>query len=194
MGQDFVKNSPSSVDSLNSLELNSSMLNLDIRSKVLSSEVSRCLSTNNTLDPSAEELLVQEAQKIQCVNQTFSTSTSNNKDFSSEENNLIRGRRDRLQRESLRFMKGVMDECTHVANFSGTSSNRRSETALLVFLMPTLAACNSNLYKQFLFKYSFLLCLVIPFECTRLLNMQLFLCYTLTFIYFSLVCLVGSGM
>lgn len=118
MGQDFVKNSPSSVDSLNSLELNSSMLNLDIRSKVLSSEVSGCLSTNNTLDPSPEELLVQEAQKMQCVNHTFSRSTSNNKNFSSEDNSLLRGRRDRLQRESLRFMKGVMDECTHVANFS----------------------------------------------------------------------------
>lgn len=24
-----------------------------------------------------------------------------------------------LQRESLSFMKGVMDECTHMANFSG---------------------------------------------------------------------------
>ncbi|XP_078232831.1 protein ABHD18 isoform X2 [Pogona vitticeps] len=118
MGQDFVKNSPSSVDSLRNLELNSGMLNLDIRSEVLSSEVSRSLGTNkDSLDPSAEELLVQEAQKMQYVNQTFSPTTSN-KDFSSEGKNLIRGRRDRLQRESLRFMKGVMDECTHVANFS----------------------------------------------------------------------------
>ncbi|KAJ7326968.1 hypothetical protein JRQ81_016727 [Phrynocephalus forsythii] len=118
MGQDFVKNSPSSVDSLRNLELNSGVLNLDIKSQVLSSEVSRCLSTNNTVGPSAEDLLLQEAQKMQCVNQTFSTNTSNNNDFSSKRKNLIRGRRDRLQRESLRFMKGVMDECTHVANFS----------------------------------------------------------------------------
>ncbi|KAH0615975.1 hypothetical protein JD844_026677 [Phrynosoma platyrhinos] len=119
MGQDFVKNSPSSVDSLNTLDLNSSMLNLDIRSKVLSSESGCSLSTNrNTLSASAEGLLVQEAPKMQCINQTFSTSSSSNKNFSSEAKNLISGKRDRLQRESLRFMKGVMDECTHVANFS----------------------------------------------------------------------------
>lgn len=29
------------------------------------------------------------------------------------------GQRQSLQRESLYFMKGVMDECTHIANFSG---------------------------------------------------------------------------
>ncbi|XP_042324293.1 protein ABHD18 [Sceloporus undulatus] len=119
MGQDFVKNSPSSVDSLSNLDLNSSMLNLDIRSKVLSSESGCSLSTNrNTLSASGEGLLVQEGPKMQCINQTFSTSSSSNKNFSSEEKNLISGKRDRLQRESLRFMKGVMDECTHVANFS----------------------------------------------------------------------------
>ncbi|XP_066488055.1 protein ABHD18 isoform X3 [Tiliqua scincoides] len=119
MGQDFVKNSPSSVDSLSNLDLNSSMLNLDIRSKVLSSEVGHCLSTSkSTLSASTEVLLVQEAPKMQCINQTFSTSSSSNKDFTSEQKHLIRGKSDTLQRESLRFMKGVMDECTHVANFS----------------------------------------------------------------------------
>ncbi|XP_008110244.2 protein ABHD18 [Anolis carolinensis] len=119
MGQDFVKNSPSSVDSLSHLDLNSSVLNLDIRSKVLSSESCCSLSTNrNTLSASTEGLLVQEAPKMQCTNQTFSTSSSSNKNFSNAEKNLISGKRDRLQRESLMFMKGVMDECTHVANFS----------------------------------------------------------------------------
>ncbi|XP_062992394.1 protein ABHD18 isoform X2 [Elgaria multicarinata webbii] len=119
MGQDFVKNSPSSVDSLSNLDLNSSMLNLDIRSKVVSSEAGYCLSTNkSTLSASAEGLLVQETPNMQCKNQTFSTSSSSNKDFSSEQKHLISGKSDSLQRESLRFMKGVMDECTHVANFS----------------------------------------------------------------------------
>ncbi|XP_060634936.2 protein ABHD18 [Anolis sagrei] len=119
MGQDFVKNSPSSVDSLSHLDLNSSVLNLDIRSEVLSSEGCCSLSSNrNTLSASAEGLLVQEAPKMQCINQTFSTSSSSNKNFSNAEKNLISGKRDRLQRESLMFMKGVMDECTHVANFS----------------------------------------------------------------------------
>ncbi|XP_053108212.1 protein ABHD18 isoform X1 [Hemicordylus capensis] len=119
MGQDFVKNSPSSVDSLSNLDLNSSMLNLDTRSKILSSEVGRCLSTSkSTLSASTEGLLVQEAPKMQCINQTFSTSSSSNKDFTNEQKHLISGKSDTLQRESLRFMKGVMDECTHVANFS----------------------------------------------------------------------------
>nr|XP_060634936.1 protein ABHD18 [Anolis sagrei ordinatus] len=119
MGQDFVKNSPSSVDSLSHLDLNSSVLNLDIRSEVLSSEGCCSLSSNrNTLSASAEGLLVQAAPKMQCINQTFSTSSSSNKNFSNAEKNLISGKRDRLQRESLMFMKGVMDECTHVANFS----------------------------------------------------------------------------
>nr|XP_056711404.1 protein ABHD18 isoform X1 [Euleptes europaea] len=119
MGQDFVKNSPSSVDSLNSLDLNSSVLNLDTRSKVPSSEGGRWLSTSkSTLSASAEGLLMQEAPKMQCINQTFSTSSNSNKDFICEQKHLISGKSDTLQRESLRFMKGVMDECTHVANFS----------------------------------------------------------------------------
>lgn len=123
MGQDFVKNSPSSVDSLSNLDLNSSMLNLDTRNKVLSPDVGHCLSTSkSTLNASAEGLLVQETPKMQCINQTFSTSSSSNKDLTSEQKHLISGTSDTLQRESLRFMKGVMDEFTHVANFSGTYS------------------------------------------------------------------------
>ncbi|ETE69091.1 putative protein C4orf29 [Ophiophagus hannah] len=118
MGQDFVKHSPSSVDSLSCLDLNSGILHLDIGNKVPSSEVGHCLSRNrNNLSSSTEELLVQDAPKMQCVNQIFSTSTSN-ANFSNEQNHRISRKNDSLQRESLRFMKGVMDECTHVANFS----------------------------------------------------------------------------
>ncbi|XP_061441057.1 protein ABHD18 isoform X6 [Rhineura floridana] len=119
MGQDFVKNSPGSVDSLSNLDLNSNTVNLDTRNNVLSVEAGHCLSSSKTtLSASAEGLLVQEASKMHCINQTFSTSSSSNKDFTNEQKNLISGKSDRLQRESLRFMKGVMDECTHVANFS----------------------------------------------------------------------------
>ncbi|XP_026522797.1 protein ABHD18 [Notechis scutatus] len=118
MGQDFVKNSPSSVDNLSCLDLNSGILHLDIGNKVPSLEVGHCLSHNrNNLSSSKEELLAQDAPKMQCVNQIFSTSTSN-ANFSNEQNHLISRKNDSLQRESLRFMKGVMDECTHVANFS----------------------------------------------------------------------------
>lgn len=120
IGQDFVKNSPNSVDSLSCLDLNSGILQLDIGNKVPSSEMGHCLSPNrNNLSPSTEGLLVQDAPKMQYINQTFSTST-NSAFSSSEQNHLISGKNDSLQRESLRFMKGVMDECTHVANFSGT--------------------------------------------------------------------------
>uniref|UniRef100_A0A8D0CBA6 Abhydrolase domain containing 18 n=1 Tax=Salvator merianae TaxID=96440 RepID=A0A8D0CBA6_SALMN len=119
MGQDFVKNSPSSVDSLSNLDLNSSMMSLDNRSKILSSEAGLFLGTSkSTLNATVEGLLVQEAPKMQCINQTFSTSSSSNKNFTNEQKHLISGKSDRLQKESLRFMKGVMDECTHVANFS----------------------------------------------------------------------------
>ncbi|XP_058049288.1 protein ABHD18 isoform X2 [Ahaetulla prasina] len=118
MGQDFVKNSPSSVDSLSCLDLNSGILHLDIGNEVPSSEVGQCLSSNrNNLNSSTEGLLVQDAPKMQYINQTFSTRT-NSANSSSEQNHLISGKNDSLQRESLRFMKGVMDECTHVANFS----------------------------------------------------------------------------
>uniref|UniRef100_A0A452I784 Uncharacterized protein n=1 Tax=Gopherus agassizii TaxID=38772 RepID=A0A452I784_9SAUR len=121
MGQDFVKNSPNSVDSLNNLALTSRMLNLDTTSKILSTEAIHCLSTSkSTLSASSERLLLQDAPKMQCINQTFSTSSSSNKNFTSLQEHLIseERKRDTLQRESLRFMKGVMDECTHVANFS----------------------------------------------------------------------------
>nr|XP_048703275.1 protein ABHD18 isoform X5 [Caretta caretta] len=119
MGQDFVKNSPNSVDSLNNLALTSRMLNLDTTSKILSTEAIHCLSTSkSTLSASSEKHLLQDAPTMQCINQTFSTSS--NKNFTSLQKHLIseERKRDALQRESLRFMKGVMDECTHVANFS----------------------------------------------------------------------------
>ncbi|XP_074849426.1 protein ABHD18 isoform X2 [Carettochelys insculpta] len=121
MGQDFVKNSPSSVDSLNKLALSSRMLNLDTTNKILSTDAIRCLSTSkSTVCASSERLLLQDAPKMQRINETFSTNRSSNKNFTNQQEHRIseERKRDTLQRESLRFMKGVMDECTHVANFS----------------------------------------------------------------------------
>ncbi|XP_069711317.1 protein ABHD18 isoform X2 [Phaenicophaeus curvirostris] len=114
MGQDFVKNFPDSVDSLEDVDVTSRMFSLDSSNKTVHS-----FPTNkSTLSASSEGLLIQEAPTIQCINQTFSTSS--NKNFTSPQEHKINKRRknDTLQRESLRFMKGVMDECTHVANFS----------------------------------------------------------------------------
>lgn len=121
MGQDFVKNFPDSVDSLEHVDVTSRMFDLDYSNKTVSKEDVHSFTTNrSTLSASSERLLIQDAPKMQCINQTFSTSSNSNKNLTSEQGHRINKRRsDTLQRESLRFMKGVMDECTHVANFSG---------------------------------------------------------------------------
>ncbi|XP_010145721.1 PREDICTED: uncharacterized protein C4orf29 homolog [Eurypyga helias] len=119
MGQDFVKNFPESVDSLADVDMTSRMFGLDSSSKTLSKEAVHSFTTNkSTLSASSERLLIQDAPKMQCINQTFSTSSNIN--LTSPQGHGMNKRRkcDTLQRESLRFMKGVMDECTHVANFS----------------------------------------------------------------------------
>ncbi|XP_067153807.1 protein ABHD18 isoform X2 [Apteryx mantelli] len=121
MGQDFVKNFPDGVDSLEDIDLTSRMFNLDSSNKTVSKEAGHCFTTNKSiLSASSERLLIQDAPKMQCINQTFSTSSNSNKNLTSQQGQKINERRksDTLQRESLRFMKGVMDECTHVANFS----------------------------------------------------------------------------
>ncbi|XP_030905835.1 protein ABHD18 isoform X2 [Melopsittacus undulatus] len=119
IGQDFVKNFPDSVDSLKDVDMTSRMFNLDSSSKTVSKEAVHSFTTS-TLSASSERLLAQDAPKMQCINQTFSTSSNSNKNLTSSQEHRITKRRksDTLQRESLRFMKGVMDECTHVANFS----------------------------------------------------------------------------
>ncbi|XP_057284545.1 protein ABHD18 isoform X2 [Pezoporus wallicus] len=119
MGQDFVKNFPDSVDSLKDVDMTSKMFNLDSSSKTVSKEAVHSFTTS-TLSASSERLLAQDAPKMQCINQTFSTSSNSKKNLSSSQEHRINKKRksDTLQRESLRFMKGVMDECTHVANFS----------------------------------------------------------------------------
>ncbi|KAM9579989.1 protein ABHD18 isoform 1-T2 [Guaruba guarouba] len=119
MGQDFVKKFPDSVDSLEDVDVTSRMFKLDSSSKTISKEAVHSFTTS-ALSASSERLLAQEASKMQCINQTFSTSSNSSKNLTSSQEHRINKRRksDTLQRESLRFMKGVMDECTHVANFS----------------------------------------------------------------------------
>ncbi|XP_059578058.1 protein ABHD18 isoform X3 [Alligator mississippiensis] len=121
MGQDFVKNAPNSVDSLNHLDVSSQLFDLNATSESVPKEAIHCLSTSkSTVSASSERLLMQDAPKIQCINQTFSTSSRSSNYFPNQQEHQLYGKRNRdaLQRESLRFMKGVMDECTHVANFS----------------------------------------------------------------------------
>ncbi|XP_027755354.1 protein ABHD18 isoform X3 [Empidonax traillii] len=121
MGQDFVKNFPDSVHSLEDMDVTSRIFNFESMSAAVSKEAVHSFTTNkSTLSASSERLLIQDAPKMQCINQTFSTSSSSNKNLTSPQGRGINTRRksDTLQRESIRFMKGVMDECTHVANFS----------------------------------------------------------------------------
>ncbi|KAJ7421420.1 Protein ABHD18 [Pitangus sulphuratus] len=122
MGQDFVKNFPDSVHSLEDMDVTSRIFSLESMSAAVSKEAVHSFTTNkSTLSASSERLLIQDAPKMQCINQTFSTSSSSsNKNLTSPQGHGINTRRknDTLQRESIRFMKGVMDECTHVANFS----------------------------------------------------------------------------
>ncbi|XP_053797198.1 protein ABHD18 isoform X3 [Vidua chalybeata] len=120
MGQDFVKNFPDSVDSLADMDMASRIFSFESLNDTVSKESVHSFATNRSaLSASSERLLMQDAPKMQCINQTFSTSSTSNKNLSSPQGHRIntRKRSDTLQRESLMFMKGVMDECTHVANF-----------------------------------------------------------------------------
>ncbi|XP_017592409.1 protein ABHD18 isoform X2 [Corvus cornix cornix] len=120
MGQDFVKNFPDSVDSLADMDMTSRIFSFESLNDTVSKEAVHSFTTNRSaLSASSERLLIQDAPKMQCINQTFSTSSSSNKNLTSPQGHRINTRRrsDTLQRESLMFMKGVMDECTHVANF-----------------------------------------------------------------------------
>ncbi|RMB99545.1 hypothetical protein DUI87_23798 [Hirundo rustica rustica] len=120
MGQDFVKNFPDSVDRLADMDMTSRIFSFESLNDTVSEESVHSFATNRSaLNASSERLLMQDAPKMQCINQTFSTSSSRNKNLTSSQEHRINTRRrtDTLQRESLMFMKGVMDECTHVANF-----------------------------------------------------------------------------
>lgn len=89
MGQDFVRDAPRSFDKLSNV-------------------------------PLSPELLMQQREELERM-------LSSSLDGGQTHINTLRGRsasrssgqRRSLQRESLCFMKGVMDECTHIANFSG---------------------------------------------------------------------------
>ncbi|XP_075866738.1 protein ABHD18 isoform X3 [Microcebus murinus] len=119
MGQEFVKHFPSSADKLTNLNLVSRTLNLD--DQVVSQKPAECQNSSKTsISATSERLLLQDASKKECFNQTLSTNKSSYTSCSSQSYHLLskEQRRNNLQKESLIFMKGVMDECTHVANFS----------------------------------------------------------------------------
>ncbi|XP_049741311.1 protein ABHD18 isoform X2 [Elephas maximus indicus] len=121
MGQEFVKRFPSSEDKLTNLNPVSRTLKLDLTDQVVFRKSAECHGSNKTsLSAPSEGLLLQDTSKMECFNQPLPTSKSSYRGSSSQSYDLLgkEQRRNNLQKESLKFMKGVMDECTHVANFS----------------------------------------------------------------------------
>ncbi|XP_015200341.1 protein ABHD18 [Lepisosteus oculatus] len=116
MGQDFVKNAPSSLDNLRDLDITSDILGLqETPAEVL-------LEAHHTgVRNSGKGRLTGGREGTGCLDQTLSavSSSSAHMDMLSAKTITKEDRRRcSLQRESLCFMKGVMDECTHIANFS----------------------------------------------------------------------------
>ncbi|KAM4811831.1 protein ABHD18 isoform X2 [Urocitellus parryii] len=121
MGQEFVKRFSSSADKLPNLNLVSRTINLDMTDEVVSQKPAECHNSSKTsLSASSEGLLLQDTSKIECLAQTLKTNKRSYTGYSPQSHRLLskEQRRNHLQKESLIFMKGVMDECTHVANFS----------------------------------------------------------------------------
>ncbi|XP_037686556.1 protein ABHD18 isoform X1 [Choloepus didactylus] len=121
MGQEFVKHFTSSSGKLINLTLASRTLKLDMMDQVVSQKPAKCHNSSKTsVSATSEGLLLQDTSKMECFNQTLSTNKSSYRSCSSQSYHLLskEQRRKNLQKESLIFMKGVMDECTHVANFS----------------------------------------------------------------------------
>ncbi|XP_077876838.1 protein ABHD18 isoform X4 [Ictidomys tridecemlineatus] len=121
MGQEFVKRFSSSADKLPNLNLISRTINLDMTDEVVSQKPAECHNSSKTsLSASSEGLLLQDTSKVECLAQTLKTNKRSYTGYSPQSHRLLskEQRRNHLQKESLIFMKGVMDECTHVANFS----------------------------------------------------------------------------
>ena len=121
MGQEFVKRFPSGADKLTNLNLASRTLNLDMTDQVVSQKSAECHKSSKAPISATSGFLLQDTSKMECFNQTLSANKSSYTSCSPQSYHLLskEQRRNNLQKESLIFMKGVMDECTHVANFSG---------------------------------------------------------------------------
>uniref|UniRef100_A0A8C2IJT7 Abhydrolase domain containing 18 n=1 Tax=Cyprinus carpio TaxID=7962 RepID=A0A8C2IJT7_CYPCA len=113
MGQEFVKNAPGSFDSLSDLDLTHDLL--DIHSPERDHQMGLCSSR------ASDSALLMGRRERDGLDQMLSAVSSSGPHLDMLHAKNITcgaGQRHSLQRESLRFMKGVMDECTHIANFS----------------------------------------------------------------------------
>uniref|UniRef100_A0A8B9K4A0 Abhydrolase domain containing 18 n=1 Tax=Astyanax mexicanus TaxID=7994 RepID=A0A8B9K4A0_ASTMX len=115
MGQDFVRNSPGSFEKLSGLALSRDLLGL---SGAEGEQVGgRPGAGGRGPDPS---LLLQrrDGDGLDRMLSAVSSSRPHMDMLHAKNISPGAGQRHSLQRESLCFMKGVMDECTHIANFS----------------------------------------------------------------------------
>nr|AAI45213.1 3110057O12Rik protein [Mus musculus] len=121
MGHEFMNHLPSNADKLTNLNLVSRTLNLDMTDQVVSPKDAKCHKSGKTsISAPSNGQLLQDTAKMECLNQTLSTNKSWFASYNPQSFHLLNReqRRSNRQKESLIFMKGVMDECTHVANFS----------------------------------------------------------------------------
>ncbi|XP_060707351.1 protein ABHD18 [Hemiscyllium ocellatum] len=120
MGQDFVKNSSSTFENLDHRDLATGMLDLNVkREMVRTATVTRFSTDTAALNASTQGILLEGTSDTGCLNHQMS-STNISKYSSSVKHELLKmdKRKASLARESILFMKGVMDECTHIGNFS----------------------------------------------------------------------------
>ncbi|KAL1261785.1 hypothetical protein QQF64_007050 [Cirrhinus molitorella] len=121
MGQEFVKNAPGSFDRLTDLYLTHDLLDLHSPKRDHQMGLRSTCSQPGTGDHASDSALLMGRRERDGLDQMLSAVSSSRPHLDMLHAKNITcgaGQRHSLQRESLCFMKGVMDECTHIANFS----------------------------------------------------------------------------
>ncbi|KAL0176216.1 hypothetical protein M9458_028546 [Cirrhinus mrigala] len=114
MGQEFVKNAPGSFDHLSDLDFTHDLLDLHSPKRDHQMELHSTCSQPGTGGHASGSALLMGRRERDGLDQMLP-----HLDMLHAKNITCgAGQRHSLQRESLCFMKGVMDECTHIANFS----------------------------------------------------------------------------
>lgn len=137
MGQEFVKNAPGSFDRLSDLELTHDLLDLHSPKRDHQMGLHSTCSQPGTGGHASDSALLMGRRERDGLDQMLSAVSSSRPHLDMLHAKNITcgaGQRHSWQRESLCFMKGVMDECTHIANFSGADLFCFVDTVWIVFL------------------------------------------------------------
>lgn len=120
MGQDFIKNSSSSLDKWEHFDFTTEMHELKVKREVLKTATVTQFSPDTTVfNASTQEFLLKDTAHRGCQTHRISSTNTSKLSSSVKHEPLKREKRkSSLERESILFMKGVMDECTHMGNFS----------------------------------------------------------------------------